>query len=178
MSNNLLTEKSCFPLSLFSFREYNGLKILMLFLFILSNIYFVNGMSDLAHWENKWYRPDAPLKMIAFTYHVLVYVIVYCMTWLAFDLKNVIGYASGFFTLVVGIIYIISPADFVPDFVPGLGTFDDAIVGGGSIAFALQSFYKTSLRRNQIEMILSLSQNNDSEILEKILGLDGYKKTL
>jgi len=107
----------------------------------------------------------------------MVYVLVYCMTWIAYDLKNVIGYASGLFSMILGIIYILSPADFVPDFFPFLGTIDDALVGGWSIAFSLQSILKTNFRRKQIEMIMSITQNNDAVALKKILELDGFKKS-
>ena len=107
----------------------------------------------------------------------MVYFLVYCMTWIAFDLKNVIGYASGLLSMIVGIIYILSPVDFFPDLIPILGTIDDALVGGGLIAFSLQSILKTNFRRKQIQMIMSITQNNDAVALEKILELDGFKKS-
>ena len=175
--NYKIIEQPGFPINLFNFRDYNGLKSLMALMFLLSNVYFVIGMYGLLMWQDSWYWPDSVHKTIIFSFHIMVYFLVYCMTWIAFDLKNVIGYASGLFSMIVGIVYILSPADFVPDLFPILGTIDDALVGGGSIAFSLQSILQTNFRRKQIQMIMSITQNNDAVALEKILELDGFKKS-
>ena len=38
--------------------------------------------------------------------------------------------AASLFTLIVGLVYFVTPIDIVPDFIAGLGLFDDAAVLG------------------------------------------------
>jgi len=165
-----------FPQTLFKFRDYDGAKFLVAVVFILSCVYFGNGILTLFNWTNRWWKPDSFLKVSYFLYHMLVFTIVYCFTWLVFDKRGIEGYALSVFSTILGIIYIFSPIDFIPDIIPIVGSMDDVVVGSGSIILGVSSWFKNKRRRELSDEVAQLLDDQKyEEVLERLLRNEGYK---
>ena len=165
-----------FPQALFKFRDYDGAKFLVAVVFILSCVYFGNGILTLFNWTNRWWKPDSIIKVSYFLYHMLVFTIVYCFTWLVFDKRGIEGYALSVFSTILGIIYIFSPIDFIPDIIPIVGSMDDAVVGSGSIILGVSSWFKNKRRRELSDEVAQLLDDQKyEEVLERLLRNEGYK---
>ena len=165
-----------FPQALFKFADYDGAKVLVAVIFVLSCVYFGNGLFTLFNWTNKWWKPDFILKVLYFFYHILVFTIVYCFAWLVFDKRSIEGYALSAFSTILGIIYIFTPIDFIPDIVPVVGSMDDAVVGGGSIILGLCSWFKNRKRRELSGEIAQLIDDKKyEEAVDRLLRYEGYK---
>lgn len=88
---------------------------------------------------------------------------VYCLVWLVFDKRGIEGYALAAFSTILGVIYVLSPIDFVPEAVPLAGSLDDVIIGVGSVALGMKSFYNNQRMRNDHQDILDLVQQGKNE---------------
>lgn len=169
-----LLEKKPFPANLFDFKSYDGMKTLVAFILLLTIFYFIAGMVSLFFWEDSWFRPDNIYKLGVFSFRLFVLVSVYCIAWLTFDKRSLEGYAFSIFSFIFGIVYIITPFDFIPDVVPGISAIDDAIVGGGSILAAALAFRKTSDRKQNTDNVLMLLKNGkETEALKILLNERG-----
>lgn len=164
-----------FPLAMFEFRNYDGGKAFAAILFLLTCLYFVSGMWTLFSWEDKWWRPDFAFKFGYFLYHLFVFTIIYCVLWLAFDKRGIEGFVLSLFSTLLGIIYIISPIDFIPDPIPVIGAWDDVIVGVSSIILGLKSWHNNKLKADRAADIVQLLENNrHDEALHRFLRSMGY----
>ena len=164
-----------FPQALFKFRDYDGAKFLVAIIFVLSCVYFGDGILTLFNWTNKWWRPDLILRVSYFCYHMFLFTIVYCFTWLVFDKRAIQGYALTVFSTILGIIYIFSPIDVIPEIIPVVGSMDDAIVGSGSIILGVGSWFKNKRRRElSNEVAQLLGEKKYEEVLERLLRNEGY----
>jgi hypothetical protein len=164
-----------FPQALFSFREYDGAKVLTLIIFILSILYFGSGLWKLFGWTNKFYVPDIAVKTIYFSYHFFIFITVYCFTCLVFDKRGIEGYVLSIFSTILGAIYIFSPIDFVPDIIPFVGTLDDVFIGSGSIILGVSSWYKNKRKNEFSEGMLQLvDEKKYNQALEIMLKKEGY----
>ena len=47
-----------------------------------------------------------------------IFALVYCLTWLIFDRRGIEGYALAIFSIFIGVVYFLSPLDFIPDVIP------------------------------------------------------------
>ena len=165
-----------FPQALFKFSDYDGAKAILAFIFVLSCVYFGNGLLTLFNWTNKWWKPDFIMQIGYFSYHMLVFTIVYCLTWLFFDKRGIEGYALSAFSTILGIIYIFSPIDFVPEVLPVVGSMDDAVIGGGSIILGISSWHKNKRRRELSDKIAQfIDDKRYEDALEHLLRYEGYK---
>jgi uncharacterized membrane protein YkvA (DUF1232 family) len=166
----IVKQQKPFPAILLDFNSYDGMKTLVAFIFILTILYFTSGLISLVFWEDKWWWPDTVHKTAIFSFRLFVLVIVYCITWLTFDRRSLEGYIFAIFSFVFGVVYIITPLDFIPDFVPALSAIDDAIVGGGSIFAAAMSYKKSTSKSETTENVKSLLKNGkDSDALKILL---------
>lgn len=165
-----IKEPTRFPQSIFNFKEYDGLKLLAIFLFLLSLVNFV-----------RFYLPHSGLwkwlpfsRSTDFLLHLFPLICCYCLLWVAFDSKSFYGYAIGTFTVLFGLLYIISPLDISPDFIPIIGSADDAFVGGGSILMGIISYLKAHEQEKEYRSIInSMQQGDHREALKKLLENKG-----
>ncbi len=165
-----------FPQALLKFRSYDGAKTFAAFMFVLGCIYFSSGLFNLFSWQNKWWRPDFPMKFSYFLYHIFIFTIVYCFAWIVFDRRGIEGYALSIFSILVGVIYVLSPLDFIPDMIPTIGLVDDISIGLGGILLGIRSWMnsrKKSLVTNEISILLET--NRYQEAIERFLIQEGYK---
>jgi len=164
-----------FPQALFEFKNYDGGKAFAALLFLLTCLYFGSGLWALFCWEDKWWRPDFAFKFGYFLYHLFVFTIIYCVLWLAFDKRGIEGFVLSLFSTLLGIIYIISPIDFIPDPIPVVGAWDDVIVGVGSIILGLKSWHYNKLKADRAgEIVRLIESNNHEEALHRFLENMGY----
>ncbi len=167
-----------FPMAVFNFRNYDGGKALALLLFVLATVYFLSGLKNVLFWEDSWWKPDFVMKLTYFLYHLLVFTLVYCLTWLVFDKRGIEGYALAIFSTLLGIIYVLSPIDFVPEAIPLVGSFDDVIIGIGSVCVGMKGYYNNKQKSDNHQDIIGLVEvGKNEEALRMYLKQNGYKIT-
>ena len=155
--------KPSFPGNLFRFKEYNGIKIIAVFLLLITLIYFGwsfvgllgnnhQSYSNIGLPNHSW-NPFKTLlvsflKIFQNTFEIfnliiisLPVIIAFFFAWIVFEPKNVAMYILSITNFLFGIIEIISPVDFLPDFVPLVGSLDDGIIGGGLITYGVFLFF-------------------------------------
>lgn len=165
-----------FPQALFKIREYDGAKVFIAIIFILSCIYFITGLLTFFNWTNAWWRPDFAVKLMYLGYHLSVFTIVFCLAWLVFDRRGIEGYLLSIFSFVIGLVYIVSPIDFVPEVLPIVGSMDDAVVGSGSMILGVTSWVKNKQKRVTSKEIAELIDcKKYKAALECFLKNEGYK---
>ena len=147
VTSQYVDSKSSFPFLMLNIKKYTFFKAIVAIVFVSSVIFFADGILTLFNWSNKWWRPDSTLKTLYFLYHLLIFTLVYCFSWVVFDRKGAEGFALALFTTVLGIIYIFSPIDFVPDPIPIIGSFDDWLLGGLLLAMGFFSWKRAKKRR-------------------------------
>ena len=170
--------KNFFPLLILDIKKYNFVKAIALIVFVASVIFFADCLLTLFHWSNTWWRPDSTLKTLYFLYHLLIFTVVYCFTWIVFDRTGAEGFALAIFTTVLGIIYIFSPIDFVPDPIPIIGTFDDWLLGGLFIAMGIFSWKKATKKHLKQNYLADLIKKGEYEkALIMLIESEGFKKS-
>lgn len=160
---SILAKEKSFPFVMLNIKSYDGLKILVLMVFLFGCWYFASGLIKLFTWQDKWYIPDTAVKTIYFFYHIFLFTIIYCFTWLIFDRKSIEGYVLSLFSIVFGIVYVLSPVDFVPEAIPFIGSFDDLLVGSGSIMVGVRSWYNSKNRLSLSSELSKLIENGKTE---------------
>lgn len=104
----------------------------------------------------------------------LIFLCSYCLTWAAFDSKNIEGYIMGLFNMILGMVYILSPLDFIPDMAPIVGSLDDALFSSGMFVLGGYMFSRNHVREQKTKTILDMVNHDDqsnSRNLEKALQL-------
>lgn len=195
-------KKSEFPLNLIDFKEYNGFKYLAVLILLLAAFHLFQGIApdinEIVHalfkksvdtslswnpvdWAKGAWNLGAGL--FARTFHsidvlfrIIIFCCIWCITWLIFDPKNLIGYAIGIFDTILGIAYTISPVDAVPDIVPIAGTIDDVIFGIGLVIIGMSSIFKTNfVEKLNRDMFESIEGNNVEFALRQFFKENGYR---
>lgn len=164
-----ISESSKFPRNVFFLKEYDGMRAFVMFIFLTSvwNFfqYYLPHSRGLLGW--------LPLANTAdFYLHLLPLICCYCLLWLTFDSKNFYGYALGAFTAIFGLIYIVSPVDFAPDFVPILGGTDDALLGGGSILMGARSWWQVQEQDKNLKLVMNYLREGDQKTALNLLLAD------
>ena len=95
-------------------------------------------------------------------------ILSYFLAWTIFELINVAMYILSLTNLILVFLEILSPVDFVPDFIPVAGSLDDTVLGGGLISYGCFLLFQAYKNKDKIETIIEL-MNEDSE--EKALQL-------
>ncbi len=133
--------KISFPFCLFSLKSYVGIKALFGIFFWLSVIYFLYGIVHFFIWDSTfwgilWNFFSKPIYLI---YHICVFTLFYCMTWAIFDIVSFKNCVIRLLLIIASIVYVILPADIIPDITPFLGQADDivAIIIGLTNAISL-----------------------------------------
>lgn len=165
-----------FPRALTKFKQYNGAKTFAALLFGLESFYFASGIFNLITWQNTWWRPDFAVKFGYFLYHLFIFAMIYCLTWLIFDRRGIEGYALAIFSVFIGIVYFLSPLDFIPDIIPAIGILDDISIGIGGIALGVRSWMNSRQRSMFAEKIGKFIENNQyQQAIESFLIQEGYQ---
>ncbi|PZD71800.1 hypothetical protein C1752_04565 [Acaryochloris thomasi RCC1774] len=185
-----------FPNSLFHFKSYDGAKALTAIFLLLSSIYLFTGFAgfivdhtawlhDLfyhqpppttaAHsiWWKMWNPVGSTLHHLASYVDLAVrgflFVCTYCLAWATFDPRNIEGYVMGCFNSLLGMVYLISPIDMIPDFVPVVGGLDDTFMGFGVLFLGLSSIYRNKFRDVKTNTILELIDDGNNQKALKML---------
>ncbi|UBF30541.1 DUF1232 domain-containing protein (plasmid) [Kovacikia minuta CCNUW1] len=192
-----------FPRTLFEFRKYDGAKALTAILLFLATVYFLFGflgfLCDHTPWLKQLFQSSATIKTVPPTawwqiwkpigatvnhiasyvdlaFRLFVFLCTYCIAWATFDPRNIEGYVMGFFNTCLGLAYMLSPIDAIPDFVPVAGSLDDAVLGVGVLLLGLSSLYRNKLRDVKTKTILELiDDGNSQKALQMLLEDKGVR---
>jgi uncharacterized membrane protein YkvA (DUF1232 family) len=176
-----------FPFNLFRFKEYDGAKLLSAILLLASFLFFISNFITLI---NKafytgfpitfWSCIQAIFAVIAdtFTFVIILspFVITYLLAWVIFDPRNVAMYALSITNILFGGASIVNPIDMIPDFIPVIGSIDDAFFGGGLIGLGVFIFTRALSKSKTEEAIVQLmNHHNEKDALQLLLADKGIK---
>jgi uncharacterized membrane protein YkvA (DUF1232 family) len=109
-------------------------------------------------------------------FRLFVFLCTYCLAWATFDTRNIEGYIMGFFNTCLGLAYLVSPIDVIPDFIPVAGGIDDAILGIGVLLLGMSSLYRNKLRDVKTNTIVELIDGgNRQKALQMLLEDKGIR---
>jgi len=84
--------------------------------------------------------------------------------------------ALSFTNILFGGASIINPVDMTPDFVPIIGSVDDAFFGGGLIGLGVFIYTRALSKSKTDEVIVQLiNQHNEHDALQLLLADKGIK---
>ncbi|MCB1064701.1 MAG: DUF1232 domain-containing protein [Verrucomicrobiae bacterium] len=179
-----LSNKDAFPQNLVRFHEYNAPRLFGAIVLCLASFYLVTGIIALKTAKPEWWE-SIPLigPMFAtvgdfgsFAWRFFVFILAYTVAWGAFDRRSFLEFGTALVTGVFGIVYMVSPVDFVPDMLPGLGSLDDALIGGGSIFIALRTWFEARRQNEVAADAAELARNGQADLaLKKLLKAEGYE---
>jgi uncharacterized membrane protein YkvA (DUF1232 family) len=185
-----------FPDSLFQFKTYDGAKALTALFLLLSSIYLLVGflgfLIDHTAWLHNLFYPQSAMNASTHStwsklwhpiglalYHLssyidlavrcFLFVCTYCLAWATFDPRNIEGYIMGCFNALLGMIYLLTPMDMIPDIVPMVGTLDDTILGFGVLLLGVSSIYRNRFRDVKTNTILELIDDGNNQKALKML---------
>lgn len=187
-----------FPFTLFHLKKYDASKTIVAIIFCLATVYFSSGFIGFMIDHNAWlhrliyssqnlapspywwefWKPNNPianainstLSYIDIFFRLFIFLCAYCLAWVTFDPKNLEGYVMGLFNTIMGVTYVLSPADFIPDILPVVGSVDDTIFGVGIIILGLSVCNKHKIRNSRTTIIRELiNQGNNKRALELLL---------
>jgi len=146
--------------------------------FFLELIYFGQGVLKFFTWDDTWWRLDSALKAAHGAWHIFLFTLIYVLTWLAFERRHVEGYIFSFFSFVVGLFYLLLPVDLVPEAIPVVGAWDDAIAVILTTLISFRSFVTTRDRRAEAEKVQALlAEGRGEEALRQYLEAEGITYT-
>jgi hypothetical protein len=185
-----------FPANLFRFKEYNGIKLASAFLLLISLIFFLisfisllsNNYSVSPLQVRSWYEPLIALlksftsifSAIASIFTLVIIstpvVLSFLLAWVIFDPRNVANFALGFTNCLVGILVILNPVDTIPDFIPVVGTLDDAFFSSGFFLSGAFILFQAGRNRDKIDGIIQLmNEHNEETALQLLIEDKGVK---
>jgi uncharacterized membrane protein YkvA (DUF1232 family) len=179
-----------FPHSLFQFKTYDGAKALTAAFLLLSTVYLLAGflgfLIDHTVWLHDLFYPKSVANSsvhssgwkfwqsfgsvlqylssyIDLAIRVFLFVCSYCLAWATFDPRNIEGYIMGCFNALLGIIYLLTPIDMIPDIVPVVGNLDDTVLGCGVLLLGLSGIYRNKFRDVKTNTILELIDDGNNQ---------------
>ena len=185
-----------FPGNLFKFKQYDAPRVFAAFLLLTSFTYFVWSLFGLLKnnhqsystlgTPNRWSLPLQTLfSSVIQVFHsafdifniiiiAIPLVVAFFIAWTVFDPKNVTMYILSFTNLILGFFEILSPLDFVPDFLPVLGSVDDTVLGGGLIGYGFYVMFQAAKNRDKIETVVELmNEHSEEKALQLLLAQQG-----
>jgi uncharacterized membrane protein YkvA (DUF1232 family) len=96
-------------------------------------------------------------------FRLFIFLCAFCFAWGTFDPRNIEGYAMGLFNMFLGVAYVLSPMDVIPDALPVAGTLDDTVLGIGMVVLGLSGWYRTNLRDAKTKTVLELVDHGNTE---------------
>lgn len=197
----LLEPLPTFPQSLFRWKNYDGAKALTAIFLLLSSIYLLAGflgfvidhtawihnlfyhstnppLSPQSLWGRIWHPVGLGLHHLAsyvdIALRLFLFIFTYCLAWATFDPRNIEGYIMGGFNTLLGIVYLVTPVDMIPDMIPVVGTLDDTVFGFGILFLGLSSIYRNKFRSEKTKTILELfNDGNNQKALAMLLSDKG-----
>ena len=192
----VLDMKPSFPGNLFRFKEYNAPKVISAFLLLVSFLYFGRSFFSLLannHYSystlgrpNPWALPILTLfrsllqilHSVVDIFNIIIIatplIISFFVAWTIFDPRNVSMYILGMTNLLLGFLEILSPFDFIPDFLPVAGSLDDSVLGGGLIGYGIYLFFQASRNRDKVATVIELiNEHSEEKALQLLLAQQG-----
>lgn len=121
-----------------------------------------------------------PIDKSVSTFHWIMcamsYLCWYSIAWLLYDFRTGVALIANTFMVLVGLIYVLSPIDIIPDIMPVIGQMDDLTIGGGLIALGVTSIAQRNQRRNQVKALYEASSGESPELLPKLLNMEGLER--
>jgi uncharacterized membrane protein YkvA (DUF1232 family) len=162
-----------FPHSLFQFKTYDGAKALTAAFLLLSTVYLLFYPESVANssvhssgwkfWQSFGFVLQYLSSYIDLAIRVFLFVCSYCLAWATFDPRNIEGYIMGCFNALLGIIYLLTPIDMIPDIVPVVGNLDDTVLGCGVLLLGLSGIYRNKFRDVKTNTILELIDDGNNQ---------------
>ena len=192
----VISKKPSFPGNLLNFKEYNGLKVIAVFVLITSFVYFfwsfIGLLTNNHHtystigMPNIWALPFQTLlksliQILHSTIDIFNIIIIatplilsYFLAWTIFDPRNVAMYILSLTNLILGFLEILIPFDFIPDFIPVAGSLDDTVLGGGLISYGCFLLFLSYKNKDKIETIIELmNEHSEEKALQLLLSQQG-----
>jgi uncharacterized membrane protein YkvA (DUF1232 family) len=167
--SSLIEIRPAFPASLVDFKNYTGGRVLALIVFLLTTTLFTKAVYHLLVWQDAWWWPDTLHKAGYFGFHFFLFIIGYCIAWIAFD-RTAAAYAMSIFSGALGLLLILSPLDMIPDIVPVVGALDDAVFGGGSLLLAFLTWSAGSKKTAAVRQASDALKNGDKDTAIRLLS--------
>ena len=194
--NYILNIEPRFPGNLFRFKEYNAPRVFAAFLLLTSFIYFIwtfVGLLQNNHQSystlgapNPWVLPlNTLFRSVVQILHtgadiinIIIIatplIIAFFFAWTIFDPRNVATYILSLTNFLLGFLEILSPVDFVPDFIPVVGSFDDTAIGGGLITYGGYLLFQALKNKERIETVIELmNEHSEERALQLLLAQQG-----
>ena len=170
--NIKLKSSSKFPQNLLEFKDYDGAKVLVVFLFLLALAFFFISLiptpthHGLIEAISNLVKPLT--STISFVSHLFFLFITYCLMWLTFDPKNFESYAIPALSAGFALLYMISPLDFIPD-LPVFGYMDDFLVGGTSILLGFKNWVGNKINNEKLKSAINFANEGKPDIALRLL---------
>ncbi len=168
-----------FPLGLLEFRKYTPLRFFSLVVFVVSTAVAAQHLYEFFTVESLSWFWDF-FKKSGRTGHwvmcAMSYLCWYSIAWLLYDFRTGVALIANTFMVLVGLIYVLSPIDIIPDAIPVVGLMDDLTIGGGLIALGVTSIAQRNQRRNQVKALYEASSGESPELLPKLLNMEGLER--
>lgn len=164
-----------FPLGLVEFSRMGVAQYASLAVLVLGLAYFCLGAFTLLTWENSWWVPDTALKAVYAIWYSIAFLMSYCIAWMLFDPVRAFAAASNLMLIALGVIFVVSPLDIVPDVLPLIGIFDDIIAGGGMILIGVLNIRQRQIRAAQIAAAVDRHASNPSALSQALVNIYGMQ---
>ena len=123
-----------------------------------------------------WDPFDKSVRTFHWIMWTMSYLCWYSIAWLLYDFRTGVALIANTFMVLVGLIYVLSPIDIIPDAMPVIGQMDDLTIGGGLIALGVTSIAQRNQRRNQVKALYEASRGESPELLPKLLNMEGLER--
>lgn len=164
-----------FPMGLVEFSRMGVAQYASLAVITFGLAYFCLGALTLLTWENSWWVPDTALKAVYAIWYTIALVMSYSIAWMLFDPARAFAAASNLMLIAIGVIFIVSPLDIVPDVLPLIGIFDDIIAGGGMILIGALNIRQRRLRAEQIAAAVERHGDNPAALSQALANIYGMR---
>lgn len=164
-----------FPMGLVEFGRMGVAQYASLAVITFGLAYFCLGAITLLTWQNSWWVPDTALKVVYAIWYTIAFLMSYSMAWMLFDPARAFAAASNLMLIAIGVIFIVSPLDIVPDVLPLIGVFDDIVAGGGMILIGVLNIRQRRRRAAQISAAVDRYGSNPAALSQALVNIYGMR---